>query len=160
MKTLIKYFLSLVIATFFFACGNDDDPTNISAQQAAAKALNIVSGQVTSTELDNTGTVPEWDVDVTTDAGSKIELEFDHATGNLLEIEGNEGPFTYEVDPGLGLVIFSQAKETAMQEVDFGEITKWELEKDEAGKWIYEFIIANDGQEQQIKIDAATGLVI
>jgi uncharacterized membrane protein YkoI len=47
-----------------------------------------------------------------------------------------------------------------MQEVDFGEITKWELEKDEAGKWIYEFIIANDGQEQQIKIDAATGLVI
>ncbi len=151
--------MSLFIAIFIIACG-DDDPTSISADQAAAKALGIVSGQVTSTELDATGPEPEWDVDVTTDAGSKIEIEFDQATGDLTQIEGNEGPFTYEVNPGLGLIVFSQAKENALGEVEFGEITKWELDKDSTGKWIYEFIIANDGQEQQIKIDAATGLVI
>jgi len=160
MRTLIKYFLSLLIVTSFLACGEDDDPVNISADQAAAKALAIVSGQVSSTELDDSGTQPEWDVDVTTDAGSKIQIEFDHATGDLLEIEGNEGPFSYEVDPGLGLVVFSQAKETAMNEAEVGELSKWELEQDEAGKWIYEFIIVNDGQEQQIKIDAVTGSVI
>jgi uncharacterized membrane protein YkoI len=160
MKTFKKYFLSLFIVTLFFACGEDDDPINISAEQAAAKALEIVSGQVTSTELDDSGTVPEWDVNVTTDAGSKIELEFDQATGELLEIEGNEGPFTYEVDPGLGLVVFSQAKETAFNEAEIGELSNWELEQDETGKWIYEFIIVNDGQEHQIKIDAVTGSVI
>lgn len=160
MKTILKYFLSLFVLIGFLACGDDDDPINISADQAAAKALEIVSGQVTSTTLDETGIEPEWEVDVITSAGSAIEIEFDQTTGNLVEIEGHEGPFTYEVDPGLGLIVFSQAKENAMGEVALGELSNWELEKDEAGIWIYEFIFVNDGQEQQIKIDAATGLVI
>ncbi len=141
------------------ACG-DDEPISISAQQAAAKALAMVSGQVTSTELDATGPEPEWSVDIITDAGSKIEIEFDQATGDLMQIEGNEGPFTYEVDPGLGLIVFSQAKENALGEVEFGEISNWELDKDDSGQWIYEFVIVNDGLEQEIKIDAATGSVI
>lgn len=160
MKVLTKYFLALFMVSSLLGCGDDDGPESINADQASTKALQMVSGQVTSTELDNTGSQPEWEVDVTTDAGAEIEIEFNQLTGELVQIEGNQGPFSYEVNPGLGLIVFSEAKQTAMNEAEVGELSGWELEKDETGKWIYEFIVINDGVEREIEIDAATGLVI
>lgn len=160
MRTINKILYALIIPALFFACGDDDGPAIFSSNQAASKALQIVSGQVTSTELDSAGVTNEWDVTVMTDAGSEIEIEFDQATGELLEIKGDHAPFTYEVNPGLGLIVFSQAKEIALGEVDFGEIEDWELDKDSLGNWVYEFDIVNDGQVTTVKINAATGSVL
>jgi len=152
MKTVSKIVYTLIIPTIFFACGDDDGPAIFSSNQAASKALQIVSGQVTSTELDSAGVTNEWDVTVMTDAGSEIKIEFDQATGELLEIDGDHAPFTYEVNPGMGLIVFSQAKEIALGEVNFGEIQDWELKKDSLGNWVYEFDIVSDGDDTTVKI--------
>ncbi len=160
MKVMSKFFYTLFISAIIFSCSDDDGPTIFSSEQAAAKALEMVSGQVVSTELDSAGTDYEWDVKVMTDGGSEVEFEFDQATGTLLEISGDEGPFSYEVNPGLGLVPFSQARDAALGTVTNGEISGWELEQDAQGNWVYEFEVISDGQSEMVAVDAATGTVI
>ena len=149
----------LIITAFFMACNDDDSPSIMDSQEASARALQIVDGQVTSTELDSSGVSNEWEVTVVTDGGGEVELEFDQVTGELVEIEGDEGPFDYEVTPGQGLISFSQAKDVAFNEAE-GELISWELEQDGDGNWIYEFIMINDGQDFAIEVDAVTGTIL
>lgn len=159
MNFLKNIFYVLTFAVFFWACNEDDGPAVMDSNEAAAKALQIISGTVTSTELDSSGVANEWEVTVVTDGGAEVEVEFDQATGQLVEIEGDQGPFDYEINPGQGLISFSQAKDIALNAAA-GEIESWELEKDASGNWIYEFTLINDGQTESVEIDAVTGTVL
>ena len=164
MKILLeklKYFLMFSLALLILSqCGGDDEPTIFDAQQASKKALDIVSGQVVSTVADSTGAIAEWDVIIMTPVGSTLKVEFAQATGDLLEIEGEVAPFDYEVNPGMGLIPFSQARQIALAEAS-GEIQEWILKVDAiTGIWTYRLKIDVNGQVEDLRIDAATGAVL
>ncbi|MDH3710296.1 MAG: PepSY domain-containing protein [Cyclobacteriaceae bacterium] len=154
---LISALLFFIVAVF--SCKSDDEITILDSQQASNQALDMISGQVIETELDSSGIAPAWEVTVLTDTGSEVEFYFTQDGGALIQIEGDDGPFNYDLDPGLGLISFSSAKQAALDEYE-GDIVKWELEQDPQGKWVYEFVIAANGNEKTIKIDAQSGAAI
>ncbi|MGK7390520.1 MAG: PepSY domain-containing protein [Candidatus Cyclobacteriaceae bacterium M2_1C_046] len=163
MKKLSIYFLTLLFAGFLVACGDDEDEIlPINEQQAINQALASTSGTVTSTDPDTTSTGEVYyNVDIETDAGAVIEFEYFQADGSLKSIEGDNGPFDYELNPGMGLILFSAAKNAALTARP-GEVQRWSLEKNNAGTWIYTFEILNTdtGEDFTVKINATTGAVI
>ncbi len=151
--------LLFFVAAVVFSCKSDDEIAILDSQQASNQALSMINGQVIEAELDSSGIAPAWEVTVLTDTGSEVEFYFTQDGGALIQIEGDDGPFNYDLDPGLGLISFSSAKQAALDEYE-GDIVKWELEQDSQGHWVYEFVIIASGNEETIKIDAQNGTVI
>ncbi len=164
LNYLIKKITLLVCITGFIAflgCSDDDDPSPIlTADQAASKALSIISGTVTSNVKDTTLTGEiVWEATVQTSGGGIVELIFFEQGGGLRRISSEIGPFDYELNPGMSLILFSVARSTALEEIA-GEIESWKLDQNTAGTWIYEIEIVFNGQVDRVRIDATTGLVI
>lgn len=161
----IKIYLALILAAgIFVSCDKDEEVSpNITEEQAVKKATSSIStGTVShkSTNTTVTGAV-YYEVDITTADAAVIEFEYFQAKGDLKKIEGDNGPFDYEVNPGMGLKPFSQAKAAALA-AQPGEVLSWSLDKDSStGVWEYEFTIINSNQEDFIVfINASTGEVI
>ena len=159
MKLLMNLMLIFTLGFLVISCDDETNPSILTTEKASKKATNLVSGTVTSVEVDSTG-APYWEVKITTDSGGEVEVKFDQATGNLLEIEGDVGPFDYEVTPGMGLIPFSEARAELFAEYVDAEIIEWELEQDLEGNWVYEFDIIFNQDEISVKIDAETGNII
>ena len=160
----IKLILIILFAAgIFAACEEEEVSPQINEAQAVEKATSMVSeGTVsdTSTSTTTEGAV-YYEVDITASSGAVIEVELFQATGELKEIEGDNGPFSYEVDPGMGLKTFTQAKAAALA-AQPGDVLSWSLEKDSSsGLWGYEFVILDSNQEDHaVRINASTGEVI
>lgn len=160
-----KFYLCLILAAgMFISCEEEEEVSpQITEEQAVAKATSMTSaGTVTSK---STSTTTEGDVyyeiDITTSEAAVIEFEYFQATGELKEIEGDNGPFNYEVTPGMGLKTFSQAKAAALA-AQSGDVISWSLEKNSSsGNWEYKFTIIDSNQEDfTVRINASTGAVI
>lgn len=162
MKNLLNYFLILLFAGTIVSCSEDDEIKPLTEEQAKSKVLGMTSGTVISSDADTTTSgVVYFDIDVETTSGAIIEFEIFLETGELKEIEGDNGPFDYEVDPGMGLIKFSVAKAAALSARP-GEVQRWSLEKDNSsGIWTYTFEILNGNQEDfTVKINATNGTII
>lgn len=161
MKTLLKYSFFLSLIVLLAACGDDEEVVQITEQQAATQALSMTSGTVTSTDPDTTAAGQVYyDVDVVTSEGAVIEFEYWQSDGSLKEIRGESGPFTYEVNPGLGLMLFSAARELALN-TQPGQVSRWDLERDTSSNvWTYTFEINTDNDSFEVRINAENGTVI
>jgi hypothetical protein len=161
MKTFIlKSSFILLIISAFFACSEDDSAPILSPEAAATKAATITSGSVQSIDKDTLSTGEfTLEVKMITTSGSVVELEFYEASGALREITGEEAPFDYDVNPGMGLLTFADARAIALTELP-GEIIKWQLEQNSLGVWIYEIEIMINGNADKVKINASTGEII
>ncbi len=132
----------------------------VDAAGAAARALEIVPGTVVSTESGTRRGLAVWEVKVRAASGGLVEIKIVGETGAVLEIDGETGPFDYEVTPGAPLVVLSVAKGAALA-VQAGTVKQWQLELEESNRWEYEFyIIAADGMLYEVEVNAETGVVI
>jgi len=77
----------------------------------------------------------------------------------LIEIEGERGPFDYQVEPGMDLLTYSEVREKVLREAE-GHIDQWELEMDHHEDdliWVYNFDVVGDAVKYKIVINAFTG---
>lgn len=98
-----------------------------------------------------------WNIYVKTEAGGIVEFTVSDDPYSILEIEGEEGPFDYDIMVD-GLISLAAAKEIALNHID-GELHEWELQM-HSNQWIYEFSIKNTNGEFEVKIDAVTGEIL
>ena len=132
----------------------------VDAAGAAARALEIVPGTVVQTQSDTERGLVVWEVKVRTASGGLVETKIVSATGAVLEIEGDTGPFDYEVTPGSPLVPLSVARAAALA-AQAGTLKQWQLEMEESNLWEYEFyIIAADATVFEVEVNATTGVVL
>jgi len=90
----------------------------------------------------------------------ELKIKYRVDDGTMVEMKGTSPSFEYEVQPGMNLIDYSAAKSIALNTRN-GEIQLWKLEKDESdSRWEYRFFILSSGQELEIRIDAATGVVL
>ncbi len=163
MKKVSVYFIALLFAGFFISCNNDDEPeiVPITQQDAISKALEMTSGTIISSST-NTNAEGEkyFEVEVETTSGAIIEFEYFELNGELKGIEGDSGPFDYEVNPGMGLIKFSTAKNAALN-AQPGEVLRWSLKEDSPDVWLYTFEILNSNQEEfTVEVNALTGEIV
>ncbi len=160
MKNLKLYFLMLAVMVMA-ACNDDKDEVSpITADMANNSALSMTSGTIVSNELVTSASGDYYEVDVQTPGGAIIEFEYYVADGSLKEIEGTMAPFDYEVNPGMGLILFSEAKNIALTARPF-VLVEWSLELDSSSNiWTYTFDIENDTESYTVKINATNGQII
>jgi hypothetical protein len=168
-----KLFFSaiLVILTFgFFACQDNSTSPEISEQDLVIqKSMSMSEGSTTLISVlpgnDDNGKYWEVRIDMPGDGGI-VKYEFLAGAKILHQIKGLTPSFDYEITPGLGLVKYSTARRVALEAVD-GEIREWKLERDESdvyteqkNMWQYRFRIVSNGDKYEVRINAATGVVI
>jgi uncharacterized membrane protein YkoI len=153
MKNFLISALMLVALT---GCP-DDDEDMAAPQSVADKALQIVSGTVTGSEVEDEEGVAAWKVEIRTAQGAEVEVYCRQDNNQLLRIDGESGPFDYNATPGNGLIDFSSA-----QSIGAGQTTEtlieWELEQEDKfnNAWVYslEYLTA------EIYIDASDGSIL
>ncbi|WP_296621249.1 PepSY domain-containing protein [Marivirga sp.] len=159
MKKVSLYFLAVLFAGVFASCSDDEDEVlPITMEQATSKAMAATSGTViASTTTTTAAGVTYFEIDVKTSSGAIIEFEYYQEDGSLKGIEGDQGPFDYEVDPGMGLIKFSAAKDAALN-AQPGEVLRWSLKEEFPDVWIYTFeVLASNGEEFEVGVNAQTG---
>jgi len=156
------FLLGLILSlSLTIACSEDVNSTNnsstITDTQAIQKAKQTNSGTVTKTELTTHNGVKVWEVYMITLSGGELKIKYRVNDGTMVEMKGTSPSFDYEVQPGMNLIDYSNAKAIALNARN-GAITEWKLEKDESdNRWEYRFLIS---PEWEIRIDATTGVVL
>ena len=134
-------------------------PQSMSNTEAALKTTQILSGSVTNVHQEFEDGVMIWEVKMTAPGGGELKFEYFAESGNLKEIHGLSPSFDYEVNPGMGLILYSAAKQAALAAQN-GQITSWKLEEDESDtRWEYRFFITSD-RDSEVRIDASNGDVV
>jgi uncharacterized membrane protein YkoI len=133
---------------------------SITESQATQKAIQLNSGTVMKTELTRHNGIKVWEVYMVTSSGGELKVKYRVDNGTMVELKGTSPSFEYEVKPGMNLIDYSTARSVALN-TKTGDIKEWKLEKDESdNRWEYRFLIRNFGQKYEIRIDAATGVVL
>lgn len=134
-----------------------DDRVEPTASIVAAARAILPDATITEAEREDDG----WDLDLVSSSGADIDLELD-ADGQLLEANGDEGPFDYAVTPS-GLISLADALSAAGRTAD--ELDSWELEgpdddDDDRDDDDDGFVWSLDFDDDEIDVDAVTGTVL
>jgi len=129
----------------------------ISSDSAAARVMRILPGaQVLATRADDEHDIPTWKVVAGLANGARLSFELLQANGVVISVEGDVGPFDYDLVPGNGIASLATAM-AAAKRAQAGAIVKWELELEDDRRWEYEFYMRDSlGAVWEIELDART----
>jgi uncharacterized membrane protein YkoI len=154
---LFSLFLSGTILLAACSESSTTAPTSGGQDDVIAKttAMTNGSGSVISTVKNDDTQHWEVRVDMPGDGGI-VKFEYQLNSNELREVKGSSSSFEYEIEPGNGLINYSNAKSTAISAVN-GSISEWKLEKDVSdNNWQYIFQIGSS----EVRINAVTGNII
>ena len=154
---LFSLFLSGTILLAACSESSTTAPTSGGQDDVIAKttAMTNGSGSVISTVKNDDTQHWEVRVDMPGDGGI-VKFEYQLNSNDLREVKGLSSSFEYEIEPGNGLINYSNAKSTAISAVN-GSISEWKLEKDVSdNNWQYRFQIGSS----EVRINAVTGNII
>lgn len=153
--------ITLAIAMVLAACSDDDGDDDMTAPDSVVtKALALIDGTVTESEPENEEGILAWKVDITTTQGAEVEVYCRQDDNTLLRLDGESGPFDYNIDPGNGLIDFNQAKTIADGETS-EDLENWRLRVEDKynNLWVFTleftsikvFINAEDGSVIEVE---------
>lgn len=158
-----RFGLVMLIFLLPQACSDATAPElqsgSINGEIAVQKALQMINGTIIKSELEVEDGRQVWEVRMELQNGARIKIHYLAENGQLKEAEGYVGPFDYQLNPGMGLLAYAEARTIALNARN-GQILSWKLEEDESdNRWEYRFFIQMD-REVRVRIDARSGSVI
>jgi uncharacterized membrane protein YkoI len=155
--TLFSLFLSGTILLAACSEGTTTAPTSSGQDDVISKttAMTKGSGSVVSTVKNDD--IQHWEVRVDMPGdGGIVKFEYQLNSNELREVKGLSSSFEYEIEPGNGLINYSNAKSIALGAIN-GSIIEWKLEKDVSdNNWQYRFEIGSS----EVRINATDGNII
>ena len=159
-----KIILALLIATSTITISCDENSTPIPEvpQSIIDKSLSYFDGEIIEKELEKEDGIEKWEIKIQNDNGSIVKFYWRVNGQNLLKMEGQKGPFDYEIIPGNSLITYSTALTIAKGAVKNDKVTKWALKQDEdfIDKWVYSFEFDDSGDTIKVYIDAENGDIL
>jgi uncharacterized membrane protein YkoI len=136
-------------------------PAPISIDSASARVRAILPGAtIVSAKVDDERALGTWKVAARLASGARVEFELLQSNGLIISIEGEMGPYDYDLTPGNGIVTFAAARAAALG-AQAGTIIQWELDLEEGDRWEYEFYIRDaQGALWEVELDAKSGRVL
>ena len=136
-------------------------PAPITIDSASARVRAILPGAtIVSAKVDDERTLGTWKIGARLASGARVEFELLQSNGLVISIEGEMGPFDYDLTPGNGIVTFAAARSAALG-AQGGTIIQWELDLEENDRWEYEFYIRDaQGAVWEVELDAKSGRVL
>ena len=162
MKTL----LSAIVLGFLLlnaSCDNSqNEPLPEPPQSVVDKSLDYFDGEVIKKSAEVEDGIEVWEVKIKNDKGAVVKFYWRRSDDSLYEMEGESGPFDYEIVPGNNLINFQAAFTIAKGAVKNDNLTGWKLKKNSKFKdiWVYEFEFDINGKDTKVYIDAANGNVL
>ncbi len=121
---------------------------------------NLQGATVVDFEVDEERGLTVWKIAIKFETGSYLEIVIVPELAKVLEVEGQRGPFDYDLDFGDGFVTLQQAIDAALEAVGSGEVIRWELELEEENEWEFEILIVNELGKWEVEIKAGDGVLI
>jgi len=152
----------IVVAALIFSCNENLETTNEVPQSVIDKSLVYFEGEVIEKVFDQENRIDAWEIKIQNINGSIVKFYWSVNGIVLIKMEGQNGPFDYEIMPGKNLINFSTAQTIAKGAVKNENITRWELKEDEdfINKWVYSFEFDDMGSTVKVYIDALNGDVL
>ena len=147
-----------ILTLFLFSCeeqfGLNDDKIS---QKIVDSSLLLFEGEVLekkSTKLDG---VDVWKVRIENEFGSIVSFYWQRSYTKLFRIEGEQGPFNYELKPPLSVIVLSTARFLALESHESEELQSWRLIKDSSlnQQWVYQFFLKE--KESPVSVNASSG---
>ncbi len=162
MKNLALIILVIVGLIINSSCNKESDTTPDIPQQIIDNSTSMFEGSVIEKELDNEEGIEAWEIKIQNTNSSTVKFYWAVSNQALVKIEGDQGPFDYELNPGMNLINFSTAKTFAISALKNDAITKWELEQNDnfLDQWVYIFEMDDDGETVKVYVDATNGDIL
>lgn len=148
----------LVISLFVISCDSSDENNPEVPQDVIDNSLDLFDGEVIEKKLEEEEGSVAWEVKIQNNEGSIVKFYWTINGLALLKIEGQTGPFEYNILPGNNLINFSTAKTVAFAAIKNDALIRWELSQEDEfiNTWVYTFEIGS----QKVYIDAENGNVL
>ncbi len=157
-------FITLTLSiVFFYACDKATDNLNINVPEGIIiKSLELFDGNIIEKKSDEEDGNKTWEVKIQNSEGSKVKFYWLVGNEALYRIDGQEGPFDYDLNPGNNLINFSVAKTVAMGAVKIEALVKWQIRKEEkfTDNWVYNFEFNKTNGSTTVYIDAENGNIL
>lgn len=141
----------------------DHEEDNIDAPEAVVHfAQELFEGTIKHSEREHTDNGTLWKLYLINkeEAAVKMKLLVVGDDITLVSIEGEHGPFNYNIEPGMELLSLVEVLENVYRETEEAELIEWRLSQDHAHDeplWIYEFKLKSETARYYVKINADTG---
>lgn len=159
-----KNILALLIATATIAISCDENSTPIPKvpQSIIDSSLSYFDGEIIEKKTEKEDGIEKWEITIQNDKGSIVKFYWRINGQYLLKMEGQKGPFDYEIMPGNSLIFYSTALTVAKGGVKNDNVQKWALQQDGdfIDKWVYSFEFDDDGDIIKVYIDAESGDIL
>jgi uncharacterized membrane protein YkoI len=155
----MKYRLTLfLICLCLFSCEEQfkNDQRELS-QKIIDNSFKIFPGEIIEQTSSVEGTIDLWKISIINPSGAIVSFYWQKGTNLLFKIDGEKGPFTYELNPQNGVISLSTARFLAYESYAEEDLVSWNLSQGDPDnkQWVYEFIL--EGQEKSVLIDAYSG---
>ena len=161
MKKIILVLL-IATSTITISCDENSTPIPEVPQSIIDKSLSYFDGEIIEKELEKEDGIDKWEIKIQNDNGSIVKFYWRVNGQTLLKMEGEKGPFDYEIIAGNSLITYSTALTVAKGAVKNDKVTKWELQQEEdfIDKWVYSFEFDDNGDSIKVYIDAENGDIL
>ncbi len=151
LMILVVAFLSLSCEEQF---SNDD---NEVPQKTLDVSLQLFDGTISEHNSIVEDGIEVWKIKIQNEAGAVVSFYWQKSYYNLYKIEGEHGPFTYDIQPPLNVLPLSTARFLAFESYSMEKLKSWTLNRSNKfdNRWIYQFFIR--GIESPLRIDATSG---
>jgi hypothetical protein len=163
MKNSVFILLLILFLTGLYSCEKSSENTPEVPQSVIDKSLNLFTGAVTEKKFVSEEGIDSWEVKIEDTNGSVLTFYWAASNEMLVKMEGDQGPFDYEIVPGMGLINYSAAKTFAIAAVKNNAVARWQLKKEDKfiNKWVYSFEMnKSGGGTTKVYIDAQNGDVL
>ena len=155
---LISVFL---LTIFLISCeeqfGLDNDRIS---QETIDSSLQLFEGKVLEKKSIQIDGVDVWKVRIENEFGAIVSFYWQRSYIKLFRIEGEKGPFNYELKPPLNVIVLSTARFLALETYESVELQSWRLVRDSSLKpqWVYQFYLKEN--ESPVSINASSGDIL
>jgi len=157
MKNFYQSIL-LGLLSVLFSCTSGNEETLQVPQEIIDNSLEFFDGEVLETKMEQEEGLDAWEIKIQNQEGSIVSFYWTVAGSTLFKIDGQTGPFDYDLLPGNNLISFTTAKTPAFAAVKDDTLNRWELAQEDKfiNKWVYTFEIGS----QKVFVDAENGDIL
>ncbi len=158
------FLITIIIASLaLVSCNETSEDNNPTVPQSVIdNSLNLFDGSVIETGTEEEDGIKSWEIKIQDSEGAIVKFYWDIRTEFLVKIEGQVGPFAYDIAPGNNLINYSTAKTVATGAIKNSSLLRWKLKKesDFINKWVYSFEFDDNNNTIKVYIDAENGDVL
>ena len=153
----MRVFVLFFTLIFLFSCEEQFGlEENKISQDIIKSSLTMFEGEIIEQVGAKIDGIEVWKVKIENESGALVTFYWQKGYSNLFRIEGERGPFDYEIEPPINIIVLSTARFLAFGSTSNSKLRSWKLIRLEPDQeWVYQFYL--EEMVSPISVDAQSG---